>query len=370
MDRGKTALYRFFVVLCALSVALGIGAVLFLLAGANPLKAYEVMLLGPLKDSFGLSEILVRAAPLTMVALGITIAFRSGILNIGGEGQIQIGAICGAAVALLYPEAPWYIVVPLSFCAAFAGGALWGGIAGWMRAYLSVNEILSTVMLNYVAFQLYMFLIRGPMIDPKEVAYGTGVPQTALVDRALWLWRMWRPTRLHSGILLAIVLALSVYLFLWKTPVGYRLRATGAGKRAARYGGIRVNLYLVLAMMLSGGFAGLAGANEVLGIHHRALESLSAGYGFSGIVVALFGGLHPLGTIPAAFFFGVLIVGADMMQRAVSVPAAIVLAIQGLVIMSIVSSQVFIADPRMRNRLKRLVSRPDRSERKCGDYGD
>lgn len=348
--------FKILIVVVALFAALLSGAVLFLLAGANPLQAYFVMFTKPLNGVFGLTEILVRATPLMIVALGIAISFRSGILNIGGEGQILIGAIIGAAVALYLPAMPKHLHLTLIFAASFLGGAVWGGIAGWMRAYFAVNEILSTVMLNYIAIQVYTFLIRGPMIDPQEIKYGTGVPQTAALPRGLWLDRLIPGARLHTGILLAVILAVLVYLFLWKTPIGYRMRAVGAEVKASKYAGINVQKYLFFGMFLSGGFSGLAGAVEVCGVHHRGLESLSAGYGFSGIVVALFGGLHPLGIIPASILFGLLIIGADMMQRSVEVPASIIMAIQGLIILALVSSQVFLSQEQMRLKLVKLFS--------------
>ena len=347
--------FKVIIVIGALLAALLSGAVLFLLAGANPLQAYFVMFTKPLNGVFGLTEILVRATPLMIVALGIAISFRSGILNIGGEGQILIGAIIGAAVALYLPAMPKHLHLTLIFAASFLGGAVWGGIAGWMRAYFAVNEILSTVMLNYIAIQVYTFLIRGPMIDPQEIKYGTGVPQTAALPRELWLDKLIPGARLHTGILLAVTLAVLVYLFLWKTPIGYRMRAVGAEVKASKYAGINVPKYLFLAMFLSGGFSGLAGAVEVCGVHHRGLESLSAGYGFSGIVVALFGALHPLGIIPASILFGLLIIGADMMQRSVEVPASIIMAIQGLIILALVSSQVFLSQEQIRMKLIKLL---------------
>ncbi|PIE32654.1 ABC transporter permease [candidate division KSB3 bacterium] len=345
------------IIVGALLLALIAGAVLFAVAGANPFQAYAIMFTKPLKGIFGLTEILVRATPLMIVALGIAISFRSGILNIGGEGQILIGAIIGAAVALNLPTMPKYFHLTLIFAASFLGGALWGGIAGWMRAYFSVNEILSTVMLNYIAIQIYTFLIRGPMIDPQEIKYGTGVPQTAALPRELWLNKLIPGARLHTGILLAVVFAILVYIFLWKTPIGYRMRAVGAEAKASRYAGINVQRYLFLAMLLSGGFAGLAGAVEVCGVHHRGLESISAGYGFSGIVVALFGGLHPLGIIPASVLFGLLIIGADMMQRSIEVPASIIMAIQGLIILAIVGSQVFLSQEAMREKVVNIFKK-------------
>lgn len=346
-----------FIVVAALFIALFIGALIFLIAKANPFKAYAVMFTRPFSSIFGITEILVRAAPLMFVGLGIAIAFRSGILNIGAEGQILIGAIAGAAVALAFPDFPKIILIPMIFMASFIGGAIWGGIAGWMRAYLNVNEILSTVMLNYVAIQVYMFLIRGPLIDPKELSYGTGVPQTAVFSKTAWLTRLIQGTRLHTGIIIAVILAIAVYILLWKTTIGYRMRAVGVEPKAARSAGMNVKAYLLLAMLLSGGFAGMAGAIEITGVHHRALESISAGYGFSGIVVALFGGLHPLGIIPSSIVFGLLIIGSDMMQRAVNVPASIILSIQGLIIMAIVSSQTLIVNPKFKQKILNGISK-------------
>ena len=354
-NRFNDLLYNFGITAFSLTIALLIGAILFMIAGANPFKAYYVMFTAPLQDLFGITEIFVRAAPLLLVALGISISFRSGILNIGGEGQILIGAIFGLVIALYAPQMHWSVMIPLIFIASFAGGALWGGIAGWMRAYLNVNEILSTVMLNYVAIQVYNFLIRGPMMDKNEIVYGTGASQTARIAKEYWLTKLIPGARLHSGMIIATVLAVVVFIFLWKTIYGYRMRAVGAEIKASRYAGINTKWYLLLAMLFAGGFAGMAGAVEVLGVHHRGLESISAGYGFSGIVVALFGGLHPLGAIPASIVFGLLIVGADMMQRAVQVPAYIILAIQGLIILAIVSSNVFITKKGMKAKVLSLL---------------
>ena len=327
------------ILLAALAGALLVGALFLLLAKSDPIKAYGVMFSGPVHDKYGITETLVRSVPLLLVGLGIVISFRSGIINIGGEGQILAGAIGAAAVANALPDLP--AVISMVFVVGGTCGAIWGGIAGWLKARLSVNEILSTVMLNQIAIQLYLFLIRGPLIDPKEVSYGTGVPQTALIPEQIWLSRLIPGTRLHSGLIIALVLAILVYLLLWHTSIGYRMRAVGAGPEAARYAGINVEWYLVLAMALAGGMAGLAGVVEVTGVHHRALEGLSAGYGFSGIVAALFGRLHPLGTIPAAVLFGALLLGADMMQRAVNIPAAMIMVIQGLVVLFVVSSDYF-----------------------------
>ena len=341
--KGRTIM----VSLAALIGALLIGAIFILLAKSDPVRAYKVMLTGPFSSSFGLTETLVRTTPLLLTGLGIIISFRSGVLNIGGEGQILIGAIAAAGVALKLESLPSLVLFPLVLLSGAAAGGIWGGIAGFLKARLNVNEILSTVMLNQIAAQLYLLLIRGILIDPQEVAYGTGVPQTALVPNAVWLSRLIPGTRLNTGFILALVLAVAVYVLLMKTTVGYRLRAVGAGPEAAKYAGINVPFYMVLSMFLAGALAGLAGTVEVLGVHHRALEDISAGYGFSAIVAALFGRLHPIGVIPASILFGALILGADMMQRAVSIPAAIVMVIQGFIILFVVGSDIFIRRPEL-----------------------
>ena len=346
--KGRTIL----VSLAALLGALLIGAIFILLAKSDPVRAYKVMLTGPFSSSFGLTETLVRTTPLLLTGLGIIISFRSGVLNIGGEGQILIGAITAAGVALKCESLPAPVLFPLVLLSGALAGGLWGGVAGFLKARLNVNEILSTVMLNQIAAQLYLLLIRGILIDPQEVAYGTGVPQTALVPNAVWMSRLIPGTRLNTGFILALVLAVAVYVLLMKTTVGYRLRAVGAGPEAARYAGINVPLYMVLSMFLAGALAGLAGTVEVLGVHHRALEDISAGYGFSAIVAALFGRLHPIGAIPASILFGALILGADMMQRAVSIPAAIVMVIQGFIILFVVGSDILIRRPELLEQLK------------------
>ena len=346
----KEILFNIAVLLGSFIIALFLGSIILLIAGVNPLVAYHAMIIRPISKIYGLSEAVVRAIPLMMVGIGISIAFRSKMINIGGEGQIQLGAIAAGATALALPGLPKVILIPVVILAGFTAGGLWGGIAGWMKAKLSVNEVLSTVMLNYIAFQIYLYLIRGPLIDPSELAWGTGVPQTARMPDSALFQRLIQGQRIHSGIFVAIIIAFLVYFLLWRTTFGFRLRAVGEEPKAANYAGVKVDKYLVLAMILSGGLAGIAGSIEVIGVHHRVLEGLSANYGFSGIVVALFGRLHPLGVIPASFFFGLLLIGAEMMQRAVDIPSALVISIQGLVILAVVSSNLILENPKYRKK--------------------
>jgi simple sugar transport system permease protein len=239
--------------------------------------------------------------------------------------------------------------------AGFLGGAIWGGIPGVLKAYFRVNEILSTVMMNAIAVQLMNFLLRGPMIDPSQAELASKIPQTARLMESFRLWR-WVPTRLHLGALIAVILAVLVYILLWRTTIGYRIRAVGQNPNASRYAGIKVNRYVVLALLLSGAFAGLAGAIQVYGVNYRMITDGSAtGFtgsaGFNGIVAALFGQLHPIGTIPASVLFGALLVGANKMQRVVQVPSALVTALNGLVVVFVVSSEIW----RRRRQRRRLA---------------
>ena len=186
------------------------------------------------------------------------------------------------------------------------------------------------------------YLLRGPMLDPEQIAAGTNIPQSATLPDQVWLLRLVPRTQLHAGLILAMVLAVVVYIFLWRTTIGYRIRAVGLNPSAARYAGIPVKSYMALALILSGAFAGLAGAVEVTGVHHRMIEGLSGGYGFTGIVAALFGKLHPLGAIPASIIFGGLLVGADKMQRTVQVPSSLIVVIEGLIVLFVVASDYFV----------------------------
>ncbi|MFZ2487515.1 MAG: ABC transporter permease [Anaerolineae bacterium] len=355
---SKGRLFDALLPVIAALLALLFGAVLLLVLGVNPFTAYGSLFRGAFGTVSGITQTLAKATPLLLVALGICIAFRGGVINIGGEGQIIVGALAATAVALAFPTLPGLLLVLLTLAAGTVAGALWGGIAGLLKARFGVNEILTTVMLNAIALQLMNFLLRGPMLDPEQIAAGTNVPQSATLPDQVWLTRLVPRTLLHTGLILAVVLAVLVYIFLWRTTIGYRIRAVGLNPSAARYAGIPVRRYMALALILSGAFAGLAGAVEVIGVHHRMIEGMSGGYGFSGIVAALFGKLHPLGAIPASAIFGGLLVGADKMQRTVQVPSSLVVAVNGLIVLFVVASDYFV---RRRSR-RRVVETPSMSE--------
>ncbi len=369
--------------LIAVVAALLVGAVVLILLEVSPLEAYQAMISGAFTNKNGLADTLVKAIPLLLVGLGIVIAFRANVINIGAEGQLIVGALLTTYLGLqLGDRMPGFIVITICLLAGALMGGIWGAIPGYLKARLGVNEILSTIMMNQIAIQIGFYLLRGPMIDPAELEAGTNIPHSARLPRPVDLPRFtdvakWlgftesakdlgltgftaelygllvEPTRLHTGLIIAVVMAILVYIFLWRTTIGYRIRAVGLNPHASRYAGINVPGYIILSLGLSGAFAGLAGAVEILGLHHRMFEPLavSAGYGFSGIVAALFGKLHPLGTIPASVLFGGLLVGGDKMQRAVQIPQVMVTAMLGLVVLFVVSSEIW-----SRRRASRRVS--------------
>ena len=347
----------------ATMAALLVGAIMLLLLKVNPIEAYKAMWDGAFGSQNALAETLVKATPLLLVGLGICISFRGDVINIGGEGQMIVGAIMGTLVGINLVDWPGWAVIPLALVTGFLGGAIWGGIPGFLKAYFRVNEILSTVMMNAIAVQLMNFLLRGPMIDPAQAELASKIPQTARLLDAFRLPR-WVPTRLHLGALIAVVLAILVYILLWRTTWGYRIRAVGQNPDASKYAGIKVRNYIVLALILSGAFAGLAGVMQVYGVNYRMITDGSAsGFtgsaGFNGIVAALFGGLHPIGTIPASILFGALLVGANKMQRVVQVPSALITALNGLVVVFVVSSEIW---RRRRQRRRLAAASPEAGE--------
>ena len=322
-------------------VALLVGGIMLVILKANPLVAYSAMISGAGGSLSGVTQSLVKATPLLLVGLGICIAFRANVINIGGEGQITLGAIVATWFPLTFHTWPGWILIPATLMLGFIAGAAWGFVPGILKARLKVNEILSTIMMNSIATQFMYLLIRGPMMDPAGVASGTFLAQSARIPQQATLPRLVPQTLLHAGAIVAVVLAVAVYFFLWRTTIGYRIRAVGLNADASRHSGINVPFYQALSLTLAGGFAGLAGAIEIMGVQHRLLDGITGGYGFTGIVAALLGGLHPLGVIPASILFGGLLVGANEMQRAVQVPSSLINVILGLVVLFVSGSAIW-----------------------------
>jgi ABC-type uncharacterized transport system permease subunit len=353
----RRRLLAYSVPIAAVLAALILGAIMLVALDASPIEGVKAMFRGAFGSWKALTETALKATPLLFVGVGITIAFRANVINIGGEGQMVAGGLLSTIVALNAPDLPAFLMIPLILVAGLVGGALWGAIPGALKAYYGVNEILSTIMLNVVAVQLMNYLLRGPLIDPGEIERGTRIPQTQRLTESADLPLLFGSGRFHIGPIIAVLAAVAAYILLWRTPVGFRVRAVGQNVDASRYAGIPVKRTIVLALTLSGAMAGLAGAVLVFGSesHRMVTDGSTAGFtgsaGFNGIVAALFGGLHPLWTIPASFLFGGLLVGGNALQRAVQVPAALILALNGLVVIFVVSTERY-----RRRFLERQVS--------------
>jgi simple sugar transport system permease protein len=375
--------------LVATFAALLVGAVMLILMDANPVTAYKALYEGAFGTKNAFADTVIKATPLLLVGLGICISFRGGVVNVGGEGQMIVGGLATVAIALKWQNTAPEIIIPVCLVASFLAGALWGGIAGVLKAYFNVNEILSTIMLNQIAAYWMIYLVSNTFIDPEKAKAASLIPETERLSRNYdlprigewmddvyrWLGlsgadsKLWATTLMHIGVIIAIVLGVLVYIFLWRTTYGYRIRAVGKNPRASRYAGIKVKRYLVLSLMLSGGFAGLAGGIQVLGVRHRMSAegggiAFTGNAGFNGIVAALFGKLHPVGTIPASILFGALLVGGNKLQRAVQVPSALTTVLIGLVIVFVVSSDIW-SRRRARRRVSVVTAEPSTPQREA-----
>lgn len=327
----------------ALVIALLLGALMMLALGANPITGYRALLEGAFGGSYALSSTAIQAVPLLLVGVGICIAFRANVFNIGGEGQIAIGGLLSAATALAFPDLPGFILMPLVLLAGALGGAIWGAIPGFFKAQYNVNEILSTIMLNLVAVQVMNYLLAGPMVDQSPSSVGGLIPETKVLPASAQLPILVTRTQLHLGVPIAVLVAIGVYVLLWRTSFGFQIRSVGLSRSASAYAGMPVKRTITLAMTLSGAMCGLAGAILVFGsISHRmvtdgSLTGFTGSAGFNGIVVALFGGLNPLWTIVSAYLFGGLIVGGSALQVATGVPSDLVTALSGTIVVLVVS---------------------------------
>lgn len=343
----KTKIAGWLIPVCAVGMALALGAVMLLSLGADPVSGYATMFGSAFGNIEGLAATATKSVPLLLVGIGICISFRASVINIGGEGQMVMGALLATTAALAFPQLDSVFLIPLVLFAGLVGGAAWGAIPGALKAYFNVSEILSTIMLNIVAVQFMNFLLRGMLIDPGEIARGTRIPQTARLPQASDLPLLFEGLRIHLGFLIALLAAVAAWMLLWRTSLGFRLRSVGLSPEAARYAGIPVKRSIITALALSGAMAGLAGAILVFGSesHRMVTDGSSTGFtgsaGFNGIVVALFAGLHPLWSIPSALLFGGMLVGANALQRAAQVPSALVIALNGLIVVFVVSSDFF-----------------------------
>ena len=310
------------------SAVAGLACVAGLVAalGASPGPALRAWVAGSLIGPAAWTATLLEACPLLVAGLAVAICFRAGVWNIGAEGQLLAGALFATLVATRAPaESPPLLLVPAVAVAGALGGALFGAIAGWLRAARGVSEVISTILLNFVAIQCVALAVQGPLQEAAR-AY----PQSEAFPAAALLPAL---GRVHLGVPAAVLLAAIVHWIVFRSAIGFRMRAVGLSPRAARFAGIPAERTAVLALVLGGGLAGLAGAFQVAGVTGRLYEGLSPGHGYTAIAVALLARLEPLAVIPAALFFGALEAGAAAMQREAGVPAEATKVVQGVVVL-------------------------------------
>lgn len=340
----------------AILLAFLVGAIVLWATGYSPINAYMAVLKGAFGDVYGIGQTLTKATPLIFTALAFLFAFKCGLFNIGAEGQLLIGGFTAALVGIYFSDLPMYVHLPLALLAGAAGGALWGFIPGILKARLGAHEVITSMMLSYVALYITSYMVNYPFKAPPG-----WVAQTVFVAPSAELPRILAPTQLSASIFIAIAMAAIVALVLNRTVVGYEVRAIGLNMPAAESNGINVKKTMVLAFVVSGALAGLGGAGEILGVHRRFIDGFSPGYGFDGLAVALIGGLNPIGAVFAAILFGALRAGGMTMNTITGVPIDIVSVLQGLVVLFVAAPRLIsylsskgLATPRL---IKSLVTR-------------
>ncbi len=314
------------------------GALLFALLGRDPLLSLHAFFVTPVSTLYGLGELGLKATPLILIGVGLAAGFRANVWNIGAEGQLVLGAICGGGVALWFWEvdAPW--VFPLMVVAAVAGGVLWAAIPAFLKTRLDVNEILVSLMLTYVATLLLSALVYGPWKDPE----GFNFPQSRMFGEAALMPPILEGTRLHAGILVALAVALAAWLWQARTLSGFALKVVGLAPAAARFAGFQQRHTVWVTLLLSGGLAGLAGLFEVAGPIGQLVPQVSPGYGFTGIIVAFLGRLHPVGVILAALLVALSYIGGEAAQIEAGLPQAVTGVFQGMLLFFLLATDFLI----------------------------
>ncbi len=339
VDTRKEVVYQ----IVAIIIAFMVGAIVLAVTGYSPLEAYAGMLMGAFGDIFGVGQTLMQATPIIFTSLAFLVSYKAGLFNIGGEGQFLMGAIAAAVTGLYLEGLPWIIHTPLTLLAGVVVGGLWGLIPAILKSRFDAHEVITTMMLSYVAQYFSSYLVNYQFKAPGWVSQTERLPSSAELVRIL------PPTQLSSGIFIAGALVVLVWFLLNKTILGYELRAVGLNPTAAENSGIKINRNIITSMVLSGAIAGLGGAVEIMGTHKRFIDGFSPGYGWDGLAVALVGGLDPLGSMLASILFGALRSGGMIMSRATGVPLDVNILLQGLVIL-------FVAAPTF---IRKLIERDD-----------
>jgi simple sugar transport system permease protein len=341
LERSRTA--EFLVPVVSILLALVFSGILLWIFGANPFETYVAMAKGAFGATYNISETMVKAIPLMLTGLAVSIAFRMLFWNIGAEGQLVWGAIAAAWVALFLPDKlgglPEWAFLPLMIIFAFAAGAIWGILPAVLKAYLNVNEIITTLMLNYVALLWMQYLYTGPWKDP----HGFGFPGTAQFPEQGWLPKL--PIdfgRVHYGLLIGLIAAAVLWLILDRTKWGFEIRVIGQNPQAARYAGMNIARNIVLVMLISGGLAGLAGFSQVAGVAHRLQNGIAVGDGFTAIIVAWLAKLNPWAVLLVSVLLAGLSTGGDQLQITMGLPAAVAGVLQGSILFFVLGADVFV----------------------------
>ena len=330
VDTVKEVVYQ----VIAIAFAFVVGALVLYTTGYSPVDAYMAMATGAFGDIFGVGQTLMQATPIIFTSIAFLVSYKAGLFNIGAEGQFLMGAIAAAVAGIYLEGLPWVIHVPLVILAGMATGGIWGLIPALLKSRFEAHEVITTMMLSYVAQFLTSYLVNYPFKAPGWVSQTVRLPASAELERIL------PPTQLSSGIYIAVALVVIVWFLLQRTILGFELRAIGLNPTAAENAGIKINRGVIISLVISGAIAGLGGAVEIMGVHKRFIDGFSPGYGWDGLAVALVGGLDPLGSMLASILFGALRSGGMIMARSTGVPLDINILLQGLVIL-------FVAAPTM-----------------------
>lgn len=324
--------------LIAVGLTLASGFLFSAAIGLNPVDTFHAFFIAPIDDLYGLGELGVKAAPLMLIAVGLAIGFRSNVWNIGAEGQLTAGAICGGGLALLFYESESALLLPGMIIAGAIGGMLWASIPAFLRTRFNTNEILVSLMLNYVALLLLSYLVHDPWRDPE----GFNFPESRLFPDAGMLPIILESTRLHLGIIIALVVVILGWVFVRKSFMGYQMQVAGLADLAALYAGFKRKRMVWLGLLAGGGAAGIAGLCEVAGPIGQLLPSISPGYGYAAIIVAFVGRLHPLGILLAALLMSLLYLGGESAQMNLGLPSAITGVFQGVLLFYLLAADLFI----------------------------
>ena len=320
-----------------LILALICGGVIIAIMGQNPFQAYYLLLKGAFGSGRVIANTLANSIPLMFTGMAFLIAFRSGIFNMGGEGQLYVGGMFGTLVALYAPVENHVLMIILIFTAAIAGGMVWAGLTGVFKAYLGANEVIVAIMLNYVAQLFTSYLVAGPLREPV-----TTVNQTAMIPEAARLTKILPRTQLTTALVLAVVVAVGIWFMFNHTVLGFKLRCIGGNGDAAQANGINRRLFIVIAMLISGAVASLAGMTEITGKYYRFRENFSTSFGFTGVAVAALGGYNPFGVLVSSILFGGLDTGSLLMSRELGISGNMTVVIQSIIILIVATPSIIV----------------------------